>query len=951
MKHHNLLRIIKKAVEHGKRSLDLSRHQIESLPREIGQLKNVLSLNLSNNNLTELPLEIGHLTNLRSLNLGHNQFSTFPSPICQLKRLHSLSLVDNKLEIIPPEIGLLTNLRDLNLIGNQIRELPSEIGQLKNLQSFYLRNNQLTELPPEIGSLTNLPTLDLMNNRLTSLPSEIGQMSRLQSLHLRNNNLPDLPPEIVLLHNLRVLNVANNPIISPPPEIINQGKEAIWAYLRERLRGSNKQWVSKLLVVGEGGVGKTSILRALRNNEFDAQESTTHGIDIGSLKLRHPTETDIKMRLITWDFGGQEIYHATHQFFLTNRSLFLLVWNARLGYEQGRLYYWLDTIKARAPESPVLLVATFIDERDANIPLADLYRKYPQIIGHCEVSNKTGKRISGLRLQIASAAADLPLMGETWPTNWLHAANAIRAKAKQENHILPKSLWQIMAKHKVLSDKALVLAQWLHELGDILYFREDDELNDTVILNPHWVTQSISKVLESEEVINNLGLFTRHHMNELWEDIDPPMRDHFLRLMEKFDLSYRTLENKDISLVVERLDLNPPKYEELWDEIKRRDNCTEISMTFVLDTTMPAGIPTWFIARSHRFTTRTHWRFGALFADGPERKHLGLIQAFPHDRYLTLAVRGTTPHNFFALLLDGLEVTLKRFPGLKITRRIPCPGHDNEACTHEFDLENLHRAIERTPPVYEIQCPVAFSTVSVPRLLVGLHWNLTNQVLTEQSNKILAQVEQLSDGLDEMRALVQREFVKIFYREQKKTEFYCPNVFVLRPHQSDKWMARIYNQAVELQLYCQQPGKWHPTQVGGLYVINQPSEWLKSLAPYIRRMVSVLKYAAPLVGPWLGILSPDQYKEHYFNDIKLMEELVKKLPDTVGMQGSSLGDSTVSVAFEDSDVERVEGAGLRALRLLLDQLDPQQQWGGLRRVLTPEGHYLWLCEHHAKEYS
>ena len=61
------------------------------------------------------------------------------------------------------------------------------------------------------------------------------------------------------------------------------------------------------------------------------------------------------MRLSAWDFGGQQIYHATHQFFLTNRSLFLLLWSSRAGWEQGNLRYWLDIITARAPESPIVL--------------------------------------------------------------------------------------------------------------------------------------------------------------------------------------------------------------------------------------------------------------------------------------------------------------------------------------------------------------------------------------------------------------------------------------------------------------------------------------------------------------------------------------------------------------------------------------------------------------------
>ena len=53
----------------------------------------------------------------------------------------------------------------------------------------------------------------------------------------------------------------------------------------------------------------------------------------------------------------------------------------------------------------------------------------------------------------------------------------------------------------------------------------------------------------------------------------------------------------------------------------------------------------------------------------------------------------------------------------------------------------------------------------------------------------------------------------------------------------------------------------------------------------------------------------------------------------------------------DLEPEPLQGAALRALRHLLDGQDSQQHWGELKKVLTPEGHYLWLCEYHAREYQ
>lgn len=209
--------------------------------------------------------------------------------------------------------------------------------------------------------------LRFAGNRLRRLPSEIGQLSQLEVLDLRQNRLRQLPPEIGNLSSLRELRVDDNPnLLTPPPEIIERGTQDILAFLRELQQNSVIRYEAKLLVVGEGGTGKSSLLRALQREQFEPHLSTTHGIEDGQINLSLP-RSHTSVTLNTWDFGGQHIYHATHQFFLTRRSLYLVVWNARLGVEQGRLHYWLETIKALAPGAPVILVATHIDERTPDI--------------------------------------------------------------------------------------------------------------------------------------------------------------------------------------------------------------------------------------------------------------------------------------------------------------------------------------------------------------------------------------------------------------------------------------------------------------------------------------------------------------------------------------------------------------------------------------------------------
>ena len=240
------------------------------------------------------------------------------------------------------------------------------------------------------------------------------------------------------------------------------------------------------------------------------------------------------------------------------------------------------------------------------------------------------------------AAADLPLMGEKWPATWLDAAQVIRALP--DDRISADKFAETLTEHGVTGSAQGVLARWLHELGDILYFADDPELADTVVLSPEWVTENISRVLECKDIIEGLGIFRREHMADVWSNLEETTRDQFLRLMERFDLSYRIPDDRENkSLVVERLSLDPPEYEKRWNAILETDGCKEISMKFDLQIARPAGIPTWFIARSHRFTTDTHWRYGALFSDPPDRRHLALAVGPPSERYMKLTVRGPSP--------------------------------------------------------------------------------------------------------------------------------------------------------------------------------------------------------------------------------------------------------------------------------------------------------------------
>ena len=187
-----------------------------------------------------------------------------------------LSLHGLGLTALPPEIGKLTKLRVLYLGANHLTTLPPEIGQLKSLEYLAVDYNRLSHLPASIGQLIQLQQLYLSENQLATLPPTIGNLTSLKVLAVKENRLVSLPSELRLLRRLGHLSLAGNPKLELSPSVLGWGEDFSRARVRSILDFYFKRKAGrtrplnevKLILVGRGGAGKTSTVRALLDKPF-----------------------------------------------------------------------------------------------------------------------------------------------------------------------------------------------------------------------------------------------------------------------------------------------------------------------------------------------------------------------------------------------------------------------------------------------------------------------------------------------------------------------------------------------------------------------------------------------------------------------------------------------------------------------------------------------------------
>lgn len=564
----------------------------------------------------------------------------------------------------------------LDLRSLELRILPSEISQLGNLQRLFLRDNNLSEFPSEITYLANLHTLDISNNQLEDLPREILQLVNLQYLDLRGNRL-SIPEEILSRW-------------TEAPVILNYLRENYFQVRQEDIRPLKEV---KVLLVGQGRVGKTSLVKYLVHNEqCDPEEPLTHGIKRESWHIDvtdAETQQGHNVQLNIWDFGGQDIMHSTHEFFLTSRSLYLLVLDAGRDEAGNKLDYWLRKIKSFGSNAPIIVVVNKSESNTLPLAYKELQQNY-NIKEFFDASCEDGREIPALREAIRR---EIGLMKEVFQPirkEWFAVKSTLENLKK--DYISIEKYREICQANQVTNrqsqDTLLIL---LHELGVMLHFPG----YKTKVLNPEWVRRGVYKIVTSLSVMEHKGVLTPallaaelevlndelHRENKDYLCYPPEEYNFITDLMQQFELCYPIVDSKDF-FVPALLPKDTPFVGD-WNE----KDCLGFRYNYETGL-LHESIMSRFIVKIHRYIlNNTQWLTGVLLEN--EHGNQALVKADVSVGVVNILIKGNenTRREFLGIIREQFHRIHSDLKGNKPVEEVPLKAHPHKFVPYELLLQ------------------------------------------------------------------------------------------------------------------------------------------------------------------------------------------------------------------------------------------------------------------------
>jgi internalin A len=585
------------------------------------------------------------LSSLQTLDCSRTRVSDL-GPLKGLSSLQTLDCSRTQVSDLVP-LKDLSSLRTLTCSETQVRDLVP-LKDLSSLQKLTFSETQVSDLVP-LKDLSSLQTLDCSSTQVSDLVP-LKDLASLHSLNCSRCRLSPVAEGFWFKPSLNKVVLFETYIPGIPIEVLSESRfssclDSLRAHLRDLGTDPEPMRDVKLMVLGNGRIGKTQMCRRLRGEDFDARVESTHGILVTSAPLP-AAEGQAPARLQIWDFGGQDIYHGTHALFTRSRSIFALVWipeaeeaaehvYGEMVFRNRPLAYWLDYVRHFATsEFSVIVVQTRCekpeDERfpPASAEVLDAFA-FRKVLHYSALSNR------------GRAALDEALIDAA---GWLRERQGVakigkgRARVKRElekvrdedaaRPVLERKYRSITQEHYIemckqagdIADAGQLLA-YLHNAGTVFY--RQGLFGDRIILDQGWALEAIYAVFHREKCYTRIkrqhGRFTRSDLAEwIWDDAGYSVAEQalFLSMMQSCGVCFeyrRSESGKSIEAEYIAPDLLPERSAvamlQTWDDQRPAETAT---LEYDL---LPPGLMCRLIARvgNDAGLAADYWRDGVYF--------------------------------------------------------------------------------------------------------------------------------------------------------------------------------------------------------------------------------------------------------------------------------------------------------------------------------------------------
>ncbi|MCC3456141.1 COR domain-containing protein [Microcoleus sp. PH2017_08_TRC_O_A] len=889
--------------------------------------------------------------------------------------------------------------KTLNLSDLELTKLPEAIASLTQLEKLYLHNNQLTKLPEAIASLTELQQLYLHNNQLTKLPEAIASLTQLRGLYLSSNQLRELPEAMVFLTELRLLYLHNNPLNSDLAAAYEQGTKALLQYLRAKAEAQITLNEAKLILIGEGEVGKSCLLGALREDEWLESRPTTHGIEIKPVIVTHP-ETDTEISLNGWDFGGQPVYRPTHQLFFSAPAVYLVVWKPREGPQQGFVKEWITLIKHREPDAKVLVVATHggPGQRQPDIDRQEICDRFgcDTVLGFFHIDSKPDTQnscngVAELKSAIANVAASLPEMGRSIPAKWQRVREILQTNDKA--YLPYDEVIAICAKHGIDKEQAELFLRISHTLGHIIHYHYDPILRDIVILKPDWLAKAISFVLDDETTRRRNGLVDFEHLGELWRNPPFPgengypkeLHPIFLKLMERFDLSYRVVldptKPSNTSLIAQLVPDTRPELSN-WGQQPEAGDRQQIQICRIVDDrgqlAVAEGLFYQLIVRLHKYSLgrcnyeqSIHWQRGLMLDDDYNGR--ALLEYINTDVKIT--VRAAYPERFLSYLTAEIKWLVENFwEGLRCNVMVPCiaPCGKNLPGNALFEVEKLIES--KKDNRHDYPCSLCNKWQNIDSLLnnapiaqppsqeIGIQQfrnmfkdelKIIREDLVIFDSRNQERYQSLSQDQRIILSKVDEEFASLMQMLTDEAKD-GPRLFSFKPvdpkfFNRPKWIST----KLQITLWCEHSRQPLPAlnphdKQKGVYELEVSRQWFTIAAPYLKILTGTLSLVLPVAASATKFMLDEATYKGIEEELDLGQKSIESTLKGSDLATNLSGENDIPDWQQGDSAIMAKGSILRELHALLKAKDPG--FGGLVRVQNRRREFLWVHEQFVDEY-